>query len=85
MLGHHFAQHAAERSGLAEFGKYLLRIPRCQCPPDRHALLDIALIAQSGDGITLDRADFRQAFEEPVNDSGAVQERGRRSTNGRFS
>lgn len=76
MLGHHFAQHAAERPGLTQFGKSLFRIPRRQCPPDRHALLDIALIAQSGDGIAFDRADFHQAFEEPVNDAGAMQERG---------
>ena len=76
MLGHHFAQHAAERLRLAKFGKSLFWIPRRQCSPDRHTLLDIALIAQSDDGITFDRADFDQAFEEPVNDAGAMQERG---------
>ena len=82
MLSHHFAQHAAEQPGLAQFGESLFRIPRRQCPPDGHALLDIARISQSGDGIAFDRADFHQAFEEPVNDAGAVQECGWRPTNG---
>ena len=82
MLSHHFAQHAAERPGLVQFGKSLFRIRRRQCSPDRHALLDIAFIAQSGDGIAFDRTDFHQAFEEPVDDPGAVQERGARPANG---
>ena len=58
------------------------RNSRRQCSPDRHARLDIALIAQSDDGIALDRADFHQVFEEPVNDAGAMQERGCRPANG---
>lgn len=76
MLSHNLAQYAAERFRLAQSGKGLFWITPYQRAPDRHALLYMTCLKQSFDRVVIDCTGCQVVVEEPVDDAGAMQERG---------
>ena len=84
MLGHDFAEDAAERLGLIQRGNGTVGRAGRQGSPDRHALLDVARVSQGSNGIVVDHPGLRQVIEEAVDDTGAVQQGRRRPPGSRF-